>query len=203
MKIKEKAEWIINRLHKYLQPNLNCYIAGGCFGSEIKDIDLFPVTKDSKILVSAPIANRSMNATTYATKPWSVQVCNYYHSSLHDLLCSFDFAHCQVGCQVRDGKVVKDCWTDQFVTSRIHGYSWFTDSEYPFSSLIRAGKYYKQGILNRRSYIQCIFSIMPAILDRGFHDYEDFKDQMDAVDLGLLPEEYPENIKELFERLKK
>jgi hypothetical protein len=48
--------------------------------------------------------------------------------------------------------------------------------------------------------------ILYDIVDVGFKDYEDFKDQIDAVDLGLIDSptaELQESLSELFQNLRK
>ena len=48
-------------------------------------------------------------------------------------------------------------------------------------------------------------NILGDIVERGFHDYQDFKDQLDAVDLGLLTEDFKQvdnaDLMKLFELL--
>ena len=68
--------------------------------------------------------------------------------------------------------------------------SYFTSSDYPLSSLIRLQKYVERGKFAGKSWIWDAIKILTAIIRRGFEDYEDFKDQLDAVDLGLLPEDF-------------
>ena len=171
------------------------HIGGGSLTGRLSDIDLFPDTT----AVPTPNTERvaeTKNASTYVGVSCPVQVCNYQHDSLQELVDSFDFAHIQVGVTVKQSQGslwVVDCYfTDAFVQSRALGISWFTGSEYPLASLIRLSKYYKRGDMQKGSQIRCVLSILTAIVKRGFRDYEDFKDQLDAVDLGLLPEEFKE-----------
>ena len=57
------------------------------------------------------------------------------------------------------------------------------------SSLIRLLKYYERGVINKGNAISSIVEIITQISSRGFNGYSDFKDQLDAVDLGLLPDD--------------
>ena len=63
-----------------------------------------------------------------------------------------------------------------------------------------------KGYFLGKSYIPAVINILTNIIKRGFNDYDDFKDQLDAVDLGLLEEDYKEakeDFRELFEILNK
>ena len=56
------------------------------------------------------------------------------------------------------------------------------------------------------TYYTAVINILANIIQRGFKDYDDFKDQLDAVDLGLLEEDYKdakEDFLKLFEMLNK
>ena len=56
-------------------------------------------------------------------------------------------------------------------------------------------------------YLMETLKVLRDIVSRGFTDYEDFKDQLDAVDLGLLPEDIKQLdndvLMDLFELLRK
>jgi len=184
------------------------YMAGGCLTGRISDIDLFPgetpVPKpNGKIIVS------TRNAITYEGPTCPIQVCNYKHNTLQGLVDSFDFAHIQIGVRIQGTPLsVSECYfTNAFVESRALEISWFTGSEYPLASLVRAAKYHKRGYMPRGSYIRVVIDSLAAIVARGFHGYEDFKDQLDAVDLGLVPEEFDDvsksNLMGLFSALNK
>lgn len=62
------------------------------------------------------------------------------------------------------------------------------NDSYPMSSLIRAFKYKERGNFGDGSYIACVFAILNQFLRRGFDSYDDFKDQLAAVDLAMLNE---------------
>ena len=62
-------------------------------------------------------------------------------------------------------------------------------SKYPLSSMLRAGKYYKRGLMTRNQYMHCVVRALAATIKRGFIDIPDFKDQLDAIDLQLVEED--------------
>jgi hypothetical protein len=221
-----RAEKIIKEMN-FKPPYGRFFIAGGALTSSITDIDIFPAKDATKygchgsgeLFCIPTVLSKTPNAITYDCKPWAVQVCNYVYASLKELVDSFDFAHIQVGAECATESIlvgdtltypttVKDVYfTDAFVQSNAIGTSWFCGSKYPLSSLIRAGKYMKRGQLSRSSHIRAVIDIVAALAKRGFNGYDDFKDQLDAVDLGLLPSELSEveraSLLELFEALNK
>ncbi len=181
------------------------YIAGNSFnGDRANDIDIFPTTKDqftslkfnkdfdTVLSVTRNIVTVNHNGTVY-------QFCNYYHDSIEGLVNSFDFAHIQIGMRIwvtenfiEDPVGMNDFdlyFSDNFVQSKITGDTFFVNSNYPLSSLIRMFKYHKRGDFTGKSYVFTAIKIMMEIVNRGFIDYNGFKDQLDAVDLGLLPED--------------
>ncbi len=189
------------------------YIAGGAFVGPPSDIDIFPVGGDefNDVIEVGDIVFQSPNATTLANDTCPVQFCRYRHPSLVDLLRSFDYAHIQVGAEIQwDGLRMTNLnvqFTDDYSDACVGHTSWFTGSKYPLSSLLRAAKYHRKGVLTRGTYIRAVLDTLPAIIQRGFFGWEDFKDQVDAVDLGLLPEELKEvghaPLRCLFEQLNK
>jgi hypothetical protein len=129
---------------------------------------------------------------------------------------TFDFAHCQVGalvCGSLTGGLVVSCvaWTPAFVDAQAARTTWYTSPQrhrqYPLASLLRASKYYKRDLLPYPKLIAAMFKTITELVTAGFKDYEDFKDQLDAVDLGLTPEELDEvsqaELMSLFELLRK
>lgn len=167
------------------------YIGGNSLNRNTpNDIDVFPASNceftfnlDTKILSS------TKNATTISIDGITVQFCNYRHSSLKELVDSFDFSHIQVGAEINGD----DCdvyFSDAYIKSKLTQSTEFAGSEYPLSSLIRAFKYQERGDFAGKSYIFSVLDILNTIIERGFSNYPDFKDQLDAVDLGLLPEDF-------------
>jgi len=187
--IEERARYIISKL----QLNGTFYMAGGCFDQQIRDVDIFGYDGPK---INAAVIVETKNATTYATLPWRLQICKYLKPTLAALLESFDFAHCQVGVKVKDRQILEVTWTKAFEDARLTQQTWFTGSEYPLASLFRLEKYKQRGLIKA---IKSKIAILTAIYKRGFIDYDDFKDQLDAVDLGLVPAEYKGAIPELKE----
>jgi len=141
-----------------------------------------------------------------------VQLCFYPQPTLKALVDSFDFAHIQVGVHIHIGDVdglsiatVSSVYhTEAWVTSHAMQTTWYTGSEYPLSSLLRSIKYASRGDFAGKSYIPSAINILKGIIKRGFSGYEDFKDQLDAVDLGLIEKDLEGcNISELFELLRR
>lgn len=187
------------------------YVAGNCLNrSNPNDIDLFPVGKDdfnhhssNHILSSTP------NAVTIKEDGVIIQLCSYYWPSLIELVDSFDFAHIQIGANIniRNLSITDIYYSDNWVEAHQMQSTWFTHSAYPLSSLIRINKYIQRGEFAGKSYIPSILNILTSIVSRGFEDYTDFKNQLDAVDLGLLPEDFDSidkaSLLTLFDLLKK
>lgn len=210
--ITRRAGAIGRDLIKYLEPEREArfFMAGGCLTGQIRDVDLFP-GPDNPPLIALEEISVTKNATTYRSPNWPIQVCRYTHDTLEALVDSFDFAHIQVGVEWRKAlglmEVTKVYFTNEFVAAQALKISWFTGSGYPLSSLIRAGKYYKQGALPRGSYLRCVLGAVKEVIERGFENYDDFKNQLDAVDLGMLPDEFNDlednTLREIFELLRK
>lgn len=193
--LQNRAQYVLTKLDFKFLPTAHFYIAGGCFdGSKpIADIDVYSASIAPIHYVCEAICN-SRNAATYKASPWNVQVCNYYKPSLKALVDSFDFAHVQAGVHVRMSTFgfcsIQDVYyTADYTSAHVMHTTWYTGSEYPLSSLIRCAKYLREGRLSKGTYIRELIKILKDVIDRGFVDYEDFKDQLDAVDLGLVPEE--------------
>lgn len=177
------------------------YVAGGfLLRRDPNDIDIFPTKlkqfdKYDKDTEYYTIVSRTANAKTLKLKDGTIiQLCNYFHETLEKLVESFDFAHIKVGAQIElDGDlglVIKDIYiSNDYKIAKISEFTFFTGSDYPLSSLIRILKYYERGEFSGHSYIGEIVRILTAIVERGFINFDDFKDQIDAVDLGLIPEE--------------
>lgn len=209
--MKSRAAWIMWQIGKCWPKDAvtRFYLAGGALAGDVNDVDLFPVACEKIVHPNGTVICESKNATTIKCDPWPVQVCKYQRESLQALVESFDFAHIQVGAMIslKQGTAVVDyvyC-TQAFLDARAIGSTWFTGSGYPLSSMVRLGKYFKRGSLGKSAYIRSVIDTLVAVVMRGFDGYADFKDQLDAVDLGLVPEELDEvsksSLKELFELL--
>lgn len=190
----------------FLLDNDDFRVAGGCFmDGTPNDYDVYPafgVAFDHDNIrkrldsLKGEVVCESKNALTVKVKGKVVQFCRHYRTTLFELVKSFDFSHCQVGVEYKtrengDGGYATPLvdsveWTDDWLMYRLNGRSSYTGSEYPLSSLIRLNKYVKRDIIKGRSYIVEVLKILQDIVKRGYIDYADFKDQLDAVDLLLL-----------------
>ena len=162
---------------------------------EINDIDVFFYRyKDYKnavnIITQTYKAFETTNCVTINTNYVKIQLCKYNYSTMARLVESFDFAHVQVAYDVFSQEVI---YTEQAKEAFISRTTTFTGSEYPLSSLIRLNKYYKRGYISGRGLIGEVLLIFKAILERGFEDYEDFKDQLNAIDLNFFDTEGGKN----------
>jgi len=179
------------------------YIAGGIFNPKHNDYDIYPVangklpslsTSSIDEIEGASAISFTKNADTVSYKDEIVQFCHYNSKNLKDLVESFDFGHIKVGAEVEmhkafgTPKVKKIYMSDDYIVAKATNNTFFTGSEYPLGSLIRILKFYKRGEFAGNAHMGAVIATVAAIAKRGFSDYEDFKDQLDAIDLGMLPE---------------
>ena len=193
------------------QPHLDSgeyFLAGSSISTpEINDIDIYPAGDKPFVIPSAHrIDTKSLNSVTVRNDPNPpLQFCRYQKPTLQALITSFDFSHVQTGAHIRDGQVINVQWTDSFVFAGAARTTKFEGSDYPLASAIRLLKYHKRGEMARQTAMVSMLEIVEAIVSRGFKDYDDFKDQLDAVDLGLVPEDVEAieqaGLVRLFERL--
>lgn len=193
----------------FIQSNIcsDFYVAGNSLNKEApNDIDIFPIDKkpfeicswkSSNFSDSIKVICKTKNAITTKICQndvfYTVQFCNYFHESLKDLVESFDFSHVQVGAEIRRNNLTYPVYfSEKYILSKMIQSTEYVGSEYPLSSLVRMAKYIKRGDFAGKSYIFSMFKILNDIIERGFFNYQDFKDQLDAVDLGLLPEDFQE-----------
>lgn len=180
-------------------------IAGGALlVNDPHDYDVYATCKTEPLdlcLIQTRAEERSWtkisltrNALTMRTKNGTiVQFCAYAKYDAPSLIESFDFAHCQAGIDVTLRADKPFCLfhcTSGFMQAMLLQKTFFVGSEYPLSSLIRLVKYAKRGLYPARSdYLADMLRILTAIIERGYSDYEDFKDQLDAIDLNYEGEE--------------
>ena len=183
------------------------YIAGGALmPPEPNDYDLFPVgKKDFDELfkwkpdphIGDPISSfvwDTPNALTINSEGIKIQLCKFWNESLVKTVERFDFTHCKIGAEI--GRIdikgkkmfkVNDVYiSEDFVRYRILGYSEYCgihEKDFPLSSLLRVFKYIKKGYI--RSTYDVIFKILEAFLERGYKDEEDFKTQLQGIDVGV------------------
>lgn len=94
-------------------------------------------------------------------------------------------------------------YTTDYVRSRIRGTTWYTlfqeyepeedcdtddtvaalEQAYPLSSLLRSVKYKERGLMTKSQYADTVIRILCTLIRRGFRDYNDFKQQLNAIDL--------------------
>lgn len=144
---------------------------------------------DSSYRVS--IKSETKNALTVSVSGQIYQFCTYTKNSLSELVESFDYAHVQIGARVEIGTndplYVSDVYcTDKYIASLVTGVSEYTKSEYPLSSMLRSFKYRKYEQLTSRAWKESVVKSLTDVILRGFENYADFKDQLDAIDLGLV-----------------
>lgn len=209
MDVDEAKNIICGRVAAKLRPlcdlpvfsaKMGVWVAGGAvLGHREGDVDLFcaagfnAIREQIKTSAGVSVVSDTANATTVKLDDFTFQFCNYNKPTLADLLKSFDYAHCQIGCEAvfeNGGVVVSGVeWTDAYALSRAVGTTWFVGSEYPLSSLIRSAKYRQSGLMSSGAHVVAIIDTLVATIRRGFKDYDDFKAQLDAIDLGLVPDD--------------
>lgn len=181
-------------------------------GGRIFDFDRIKSRVES---VGGYIVIETRNALTVNIKGKVIQFCNYWKPNLVSLINSFDFAHIQIGVAVdinwRPGDFEDDKggyekstiteveFTDDWQKAHMLETTWYTGSEYPLSSLLRTTKYFQRGAYAcKHEYKKDILNILNDIISRGYSDYQDYKDQLAAVDLLLLEPEEKEAAWNLF-----
>ena len=206
LKVHDKAHYHSTKLKSLMEiANINrYYMAGGCFQKVVHDIDLFPIQPNDFDGIIHDLKDyivfSSANAITVKYNDLIVQFCRYYHNSLKELVDSFDFAHCQIGAEINyKTHVEKIYYSDKYVDWKMTDEDEYCGTDYPLASLIRSYKY-KETFLGK-NYKREVIKILTDIIKRGFDNYKDFKDQLDAVDLAYFEDN--EELLELFELLRK
>ena len=180
-------------------------LAGGSLcGDPVHDYDVYPcaaspytledvverVTSLAGTDPTVSLLSITKNAVTVMLREGqTVQFCSYLKPTLKELVDSFDFSHVQVGIRFAGAKeppgMSNVYYTDAFVAANVTRQTEYTGSEYPTASIVRMLKYYKRGKMTRAAAGRMLMEALAEVVDRGFTDYNDFKDQMDAIDLGL------------------
>lgn len=176
------------------------YLAGNALNAEIpNDLDFY-FSDHSQFLKAVDLLHedkqhyklvyRTKNAYTYIYENITLQLCSYHQPDLASLCRSFDFSHVQIGvCWSFDvAMITKTYASSEYIKWRLTSQIEYTGTNYPLSSLIRAEKYYTRGLMNKSTYKKLILSTLTDIIDRGFVDYDDFKDQLNAIDLLIESE---------------
>lgn len=201
------------------------YVAGNsCNAATPNDFDLYPACgsfnfKDIERRlpsVGGYAVCKTRNAMTCNIGGKVVQFCNYTKKDLESLVFSFDFAHIQIGAKVkiewRPGDfeddpggydrsyVDKVFYTDDWLNAHALETTWYTGSEYPLSSMMRLQKYAQRGCYGSKHECKVdVLRILAGIISRGYQDYQDYKDQLSAIDMMLLTEEERDAAKRLYE----
>lgn len=201
------------------------FVAGNsCNASAPHDFDLYPMyakyfdfegIKSRIKYVGGHVVIETRNALTVNIGGKTIQFCNYWKPDLVRLIESFDFAHIQIGVAVniewRPGEGPDDIggynnswiksveYTDNWQRAHMLETTWYTGSDYPLSSLLRTVKYFQRGAYaNKFEYKKDIINILNNIISRGYIDYQDYKDQLAAIDLLLLEPEEREAARNLY-----
>lgn len=200
------------------------FVAGNsCNAAAPHDFDIYPWGNDfdfkgikSRIeSVGGYVVIETRNALTVNIGGKVIQFCNYNKHDLISLIESFDFAHIQIGVAVKiewrpgdfeddiggyDYSVIKYVeFTDSWQRAHMLETTWYTGSDYPLSSLLRTTKYFQRGAYAKKhEYKKDILNILNDIISRGYKDYQDYKDQLAAIDLLLLEPEEKEAAWNLF-----
>lgn len=177
--------------------------------------DLKAISKRVTSFVNAYVVCETRNALTINLDGHVLQFCNYSKPTVTALIESFDFAHIQIGAVVHicwepgdpeDGggyksSFIQSVWTTgAYLEAHVIGTTWYTGSGYPLSSLIRCVKYAQRGTYaNKHEYKVDILKILDDIINRGYVDYKDYKDQLSAIDLLLLGKDESDAAWQLFQ----
>lgn len=152
---------------------------------------------------SCAVLFESTNALTVCVDGKHIQFCDYVvpsasvpdKPSLVELVRSFDYTHVQVGVSFNprddDGSILTPevdliYYTDEYLATLVTKQTEYDGTQYPIGSLIRLRKYDKRGLLPLSRYRRTVLDILADIINRGFLDYNDFKAQLEAVDLRVL-----------------
>jgi hypothetical protein len=184
------------------------YMGGGCFKSlnyqRDCDIDLFsPVWEEFQSV------HVSKNAITSVKDGRTIQFCKHWKDSLEKMVDSFDFAHTQCGVLITPQKsedgltfhISEPFFTPAWAEWINTGKTDYTGTDYPLSSLIRAGKLFKKDLLKPKEYQTMLLRILIDVAERGFKDGADLREQLDAIDLAYVVEDNKSTIYRLVEVL--
>lgn len=156
----------------------------------------------------------STNALTVCVDGKLLQFCDHAimqngKPSLIGLIESFDYTHVQVGiafapCESETGGIATPevdliYYTDGYLESLVTKQTKYDGTQYPIGSLIRLRKYDKRDLVPTKRYRLTVLDILADIINRGFVDYEDFKAQLEAVDLLVLEEDETDSAYHLFQ----
>lgn len=171
------------------------YVAGGALSiATPRDIDIF--FEKEELFPNIPtkdIVSKTRNAVTVNQQDCVIQFCRYFKPTLEELVSSFDFSHVKQGAVVEllpEVMVSKIYVHPDRYRAGVIGSGYYTGGEYPLSSLLRLFKYWQRGEISNEFRTWSMVQILNGMIDRGFTSYGDFLDQLEAVDLHILPEEW-------------
>lgn len=213
-----------NKFVKLLELRLVYVCGGSCTIASPNDYDVYLPKSEDPLFISNVVnalcklgldSNSGVEVLTSSKNAYTIrwngkhiiQICFYTKPSLLELVSSFDYSYCQVGIAYDPDKydgfrVVDVAYTEHYARFVATGITEYVGSEYPLSSLIRLVKTAEKGYFAKRSYIRSFIKILNDIYSRGFNGYVDFKDQLDAIDLLLLSNEYEKtDLMSLFNKL--
>lgn len=207
-RIQRRVNKFANELGKILGKDFEFIVAGNSLNKDIpNDFDLYANGKYEfefeklRLELKDNIISSTKNALTAKFGDTTVQFCSYKKNSLKELVDSFDFAHIQLGAlyvidrsntfEEKHIALVKDLYvSENWEKAKLLETTFYTEPKledsYPLSSLIRVFKYQERGTFGDRTYTLAVLKILNQILKRGYKTYDDFKDQLSAVDLMVL-----------------
>jgi len=165
-------------------------LAGGALLREYGDLDFYPTVEHKEPFDALVKAQKRItkNSASIIVDGQLVQLCRYFKEKPEDLIASFDYTHCQIAALIKfsDGPMeITILKTSGFSEAMESEGTAFTGSEYPLASMSRLFKVAQKRKLSRIDTAGTMIRVMCAILKRGYKDWDDFKDQLDAVDLAL------------------
>ena len=196
------------------------YLAGGALmKEEPNDYDLYPAEDPfdrdeiKRAIVNTPRAKvifETGNALTVRIDDQTVQFCSFSKPSLEELCNAFDFAHCQAGVLFvlhagDDGNPASyradyAYASANWVRAKLQESTFYTGSEYPLGALLRIFKYAGRGLFTGKSYYDSVFLCLHDLMNRGFRDRDDFKSQLESIDLGITDNGNMDWLYEAFDR---
>jgi hypothetical protein len=158
------------------------WVAGGAFIRDGNDVDIFCPDGFRRPAGPTLIVSDTPNAITFKCDGKLFQICRATAPTLRQLLESFDFAHCQIGCeaQISGGSVTASLpdWTEAYQKSRCTGTTWYVGSETPLRSLVRVNQYVASGVMSLGAAFGATLDILRATVKRGFNGRSDFQEQL-------------------------
>ena len=187
------------------------YLAGGSLSRGTpNDFDIFSVGSTGKFNLDRikltckekgyGVVSHTQNALTVMIGECKVQFCNYYFATVNELVRNFDFAHCQICAEFTHNDqgtwYVDDIYyTDEWKLAKMAETTFYTGSDFPLSSLVRAGKFLAQGkYASRGQYKKDVVKIVKDVVSRGFKNRDDYIRQLESISENLFQVEGAEEL---------